>query len=92
MVPFKFPITLPYIIRLFGILQFHLYSEAVLQHPVNLYFYGLYKSSAVWCVAASNTVSHIKLSHFLDLSLQQEIGFCRSPSASRLVYFYSAPI
>jgi len=78
MVPFKFLITLPYVIYLFGILQFYLYSEVVLQHPVNLYFYGLYKSSAIWCVAASNTVSHIKLNHFLDLSLQQEIGFYRS--------------
>jgi len=40
MVPFKFPTTLPYIIRLFGILNFYLYSEVVLQHQVNLYFMG----------------------------------------------------
>lgn len=31
-----------------------------------------------WCVVASSTVGDIKLSHFLDLSLQQETGFYRS--------------
>jgi len=33
MVPFKFPITLPYIIRLFGVLQIYLYREVVFTAP-----------------------------------------------------------
>ena len=44
-----------------------------------------------WYVVASNTVSNIKLSHFLDFkSGSKKLASISLPSASRPVYFYAA--